>query len=518
MRAETLRRHIDLHAWVGIVSGLALFVAFFAGAINMFHHEIGHWQEPHNGAVTDVDRNMQTLVDNFVAVHPQDAARTFYAIPGDQPSLMWFDQGAGAWRTSYADDFTADGTERDRPHSRLAGFINELHYRLSLPVVGLYLMGIVSVLYGAALISGLIIHWPKLTRELFALRHQGNLRRYWKNVHNLVGVASFPFHLIFAITGAAMCCFALLSLVLGTLVFGPQMQGVVTKATEAWPAPTASGESAAMAGVDRYLTAAKEQVPGLELQWIGLEQYGDKNAVVDVAGVVPGVIAHHAHVILRGDSAGLLTITGPGQRSFNHAILSPVYSLHFGDYGGALVRILYFILGLLGALLFFSGNILWCERRTDRHGPSLSAAVLLRLTLGVTLGCVAGIAMSFMASKAAIHSPWASSVTLAEKGAFLATLAAALVTAFRLPPLDHARFWLRLGVFLYLAVPMVQGLTEGAGSWRDPGVLVVNAAMVSVAISLALVEILRVRRRRQAGTHPLWELPVSRRPASGVHL
>ena len=46
MRVDTMKRQIDLHAWVGIVSGLALFVAFFAGAVNMFHHELHHWQEP----------------------------------------------------------------------------------------------------------------------------------------------------------------------------------------------------------------------------------------------------------------------------------------------------------------------------------------------------------------------------------------------------------------------------------------------------------------------------------------
>ena len=49
MKGERLRRMIDLHAWVGMVSGLALFVAFFAGALNVFHHELHHWQEPHSG-------------------------------------------------------------------------------------------------------------------------------------------------------------------------------------------------------------------------------------------------------------------------------------------------------------------------------------------------------------------------------------------------------------------------------------------------------------------------------------
>src|SRR5690606_21195416 len=142
----------------------------------------------------------------------------------------------------------------------------------------------------------------------------------------------------------------LLALVAGTLVFGPQLQGAITDATEAWPTPRASGESAAMAGVEAYVAAARAELPDLRVDWIELQQYGDRNAVVDVAGSVPGWIAHHAHVVLAGDDARTLTVTSPGNRPFNHAALSPVYSLHFGDYGGLLVRSLYFVLGLLGCL------------------------------------------------------------------------------------------------------------------------------------------------------------------------
>ncbi len=52
MKADRLRRFIDLHAWLGMASGLALFVAFFAGALNVFHHELHHWQAPQASRTT----------------------------------------------------------------------------------------------------------------------------------------------------------------------------------------------------------------------------------------------------------------------------------------------------------------------------------------------------------------------------------------------------------------------------------------------------------------------------------
>jgi uncharacterized iron-regulated membrane protein len=506
MRADTLRRHIDLHAWVGIVSGLALFVAFFAGAVNMFHHELHHWQEPQGvNAAPASSGDMQALLDQVLQENAA-AGQWLFLIPGDDAAAIWHQSvnGEDVWHTRYASDFDAAGEYRETPRSSLSEFINELHYELAIPKVGLALMGIISVLYGAALLGGLVIHWPKLKKEFFALKHQGNLRRYWKNMHNLVGVISFPFHLIFAVTGAAMGCLALLTVVLGALVFGPQFQGALTDATEAWPAPPVSGETVPMASIDRYLASARQTLPEMQVEWIELQQYGDKNAIIDVAGSVPGYVGHHAHVVMTATNADVLTTSSPAAQPFNHTVLSPIYSLHFGDYGGLFLRIIYFVLGLLGCLLFFSGNVMWAERRTDRQGPSRAAAIMLRLTLGVTYGVMAGLAVTFIANKIVMHSPWSAWVVVAEKGGFAALLLVALASTFRYTPLGVTRIWLPLAAGLYLLAPLTQGLIEGFATWADPDILLVNLSLLAIAASLFAVDRLRARRLRRAGAHPLW--------------
>jgi len=169
MKADTLRKHIDLHGWLGMLAGLALFVAFFAGALNMFHEELHHWQEPYVAESDGGEGDLQALLDQVLAVTPE-AAKLMYLVPGDDPVALWQDADQ-EWQFDHASDFNAAGERVKKPRSELAEFINELHYKLALPVVGLYLMGIISVLYGAALIGGLVIHWPKLKKEFFALRH-----------------------------------------------------------------------------------------------------------------------------------------------------------------------------------------------------------------------------------------------------------------------------------------------------------------------------------------------------------
>src|SRR3546814_21003212 len=56
-----------------------------------------------------------------------------------------------------------------------------------------------------SLLSGVVIHLPKLLQNLFALRPGRNLKQFWQDAHNVIGVLSLPMHVMFAITGALLC-------------------------------------------------------------------------------------------------------------------------------------------------------------------------------------------------------------------------------------------------------------------------------------------------------------------------
>src|SRR3546814_19255437 len=57
----------------------------------------------------------------------------------------------------------------------------------------------------------------------------------------------------------------------------------------------------------------------------------------------------------------------PGGQGGWFATISSFFALHFGNYGSAPVRWSYFFLGLAGAFLFYSGNLLWIERSEERR-------------------------------------------------------------------------------------------------------------------------------------------------------
>lgn len=67
MKSATLRLYQTLHTWVGLMAGWALFIAFFAGSITVFHDELHAWQDRwrgHSAAAVPVDA---AAVDRFIS-------------------------------------------------------------------------------------------------------------------------------------------------------------------------------------------------------------------------------------------------------------------------------------------------------------------------------------------------------------------------------------------------------------------------------------------------------------------
>lgn len=46
MRADYIRIYKSVHTWTGIISGIALFIAFYAGALTVFKEPIRRWSTP----------------------------------------------------------------------------------------------------------------------------------------------------------------------------------------------------------------------------------------------------------------------------------------------------------------------------------------------------------------------------------------------------------------------------------------------------------------------------------------
>ncbi|PNU02707.1 PepSY-associated TM helix domain-containing protein [Novosphingobium guangzhouense] len=414
VRTDIVRMYKDIHGWVGIISGLALFVAFYAGAITMFEEPLQRWASPPSrlAAPVPLERTPE-LIRAVLAEHPE-AGRGYQVnlqTGRENPArVSWqmADRGAdehGARRTFYA-ALDTDGRLQveERGPSPVAQFVDVLHQQVGLMLdheIAMPIMGAIALLYAIALVSGVIVLLPSLVKDLFALRSGKNVKRMWLDVHNLLGVFSLPFHIVMALTAVVFA-------------FHDQFydaQEASFAYTEERPAVAAAGRMipAEPASPAAVVASLSREVPGFvpvalaygkgrdsapSLRAMGRDaRYGLRGPTYTVAALDPasGTVKDTDYLGGRQDGWG--------------STVTSFFALHFGSFGGVGVRWAYFLLGLGGAFLFYTGNLLWVESRRRRERKvgtvkqTRSTRVLGALTVGVPLGCMAGISVTVAAAK-----------------------------------------------------------------------------------------------------------------------
>lgn len=504
-------RFLNLHTWTGVIAGMALFVAFYAGSIMVFHDSLHSWQSA--GQAGHYERaDAQPFMDNFLESFPGAREDFFLMLPGSGHGLsaIWLDEGyqGGQWRTVRPNEVDGPGFQA-ASHSGLADLVNSAHFELTIPELGFHLMGFVSLLFAVAMISGLVIHWPRIMREIFLIRHGGNTKRYWKNLHNVVGVISFPFHMIFAITGAAMGLFSLVLLMLGALAFGPDVRDAAGEARSTGPQQvSASGEAAEPLSVAALLEAAREEAPELEPTFLRLRHAGDANGVARVGGDSPGTLAPGGSVVMELATGRILDTQVAGQRDINHATLSGMYALHFATFGGTGVQLLWFLLGMAGAFLFYSGNMLWVASREKQGGRGLW--LLARATPGICLGLCLALSATFVATPV-LMTTGMMPVEGAEKTVFYIGWAGSFLLALVLRPPRTALYLLRATAVVTALIPLSHGWATGdfvwtklaQGQWPLAGI---DLGALCLAAGFAWLARLTRQRIQAAPAGTLWSL------------
>lgn len=505
MKAATLRSFIAVHTWVGLVAGFALFIAFYAGSVTLFHEELHAWATPPQAAVAQPDP--QKLIDAVLQAHPKAAQQFYLRLPSETaPGLVLeFD----------ARHFRLDATgalEEFRERSHLVDFIYRLHYTAGLPRSwGIYVLGVVCVLYGLALASGVIIYAPGFFKDLFALRIGKNIKRMWQDAHNAIGILSLPFHLMYAWSSAVLALGVLLLAPFQFLVFDGKLLQLVGQDIYVARPPKAAGVAAPLVPATRLLAEAKQAAPAMQVETMIYRQAGDANAQVQAYGPAhQKTVSSIGAVVLNASTGKVERVMVPQNYSPGTRFLRSLQALHFGNFGEAAVQWIYFVLGMAGAFLFYSGNLLWIEARRKRHKlvQPRSGRLMAQATLGVCLGCVAGLSAVFLANKL---GP-AGQLPLWEERSYYAVFFGCVLWALARPPARAAHELLCACAALTLAIPLAHWWRTGTnpllallqGEWVVVGVAVVALLFAALYWRMARAVL---RRGRHGDPHSVWSLP-----------
>lgn len=520
MRQDVLKTYKDVHSWVGIIAGMFLFIAFWAGALTMFKEPLIRWATPPAASFSAPTPIEQTdeLIARTVAAYPK-AAKGYTVVlePGpDSPSRLYWNEGGRRDPKLVGANLSSDGKLEVAPieTSRIGYLVDELHRRVGLPLpnsIAMPITTIVALLYFVAIISGVICLLPSLTKDLFALRVSHNLKRMWLDLHNVLGFFSLPFHIVIALTTVVFAFHDQIYDVQDKLIY----QDNIEARWEDHEHPPSPDPSTPLLPVPELLARLKLQAPGFRPVEMNF-----RREVPDHGGhMALTITGHDDRYGHRSATVGYGTVdatTGklvetdlmPGFQPPLNATLSGFFTLHFGSFGGLPVRWGYFLMGLVGTIIFYTGNLVWIESRRKRErrgsGPvtqSRQTFVLAALTVGVCLGAIAGTGFSIAAAK------WlpgrVGNVESWHIGIYYAVFLGSAGWAFARGAARGSGELLAFAALALAAIPLSTLFAPGAWSHADMSLLV-DWMAAGGALALLYVAHLSRQRSRQGQKDSVW--------------
>lgn len=361
LSAKTVRTWYRVHKWSSLICTALLLIACVTGLPLVFADELDAWLQPHIAPAKVAAGANTASLDPMIA---QAQAR----FPALRPfSLVWDDDEPRIFVNMSASDEPKDGEIRQvifnahtgrllevpRDHFDLTGFLLRLHSEIFLGLPGELTMGIMALTFVFSLVSGALVYGPFMRRlEFGTYRRDGAKRTRWFDLHNLLGIVTLTWALVVGATGVMNA--------LSTPLFGLWRAQTLPKIMAPYrdkPVPVH------FRSVDASMKEVASALPGMEVSAILFPNpvFGSpRHYLVWAKGKTP-VTSRMLTPTLVDVETGKLTLSGGLPWYLRTLELSR--PLHFGDYGGLPLKILWALFDAVLIVVLVSGLYLWLSKR-----------------------------------------------------------------------------------------------------------------------------------------------------------
>ena len=374
MQSHTIKIWAWVHKWSSLICTIFMLLLCLTGLPLIFHHEIGHLlgTEVEAPAMPEdtPHASLDQVLDVARAQYPERIVQ--FVSKSDETDDIWYvtmtptPANTDDFRTVIVD---ARSTELLAPQLRFdEGFMwvmFKLHVDLFAGLPGKLFLGFMGLLLLVAIVSGVVLYAPFMRKLDFGtVRRDRTARVKWLDLHNLLGIVTLVWLFVVGATGMINTW--------ADLVIKYWQHDQLSSVLAPYQGqPTVA--AAERAPVQQSLDAALRQVPGSKLSFIAF----------------PGTSyssPHHNTVFLRGDEpltskllhpvlvdAKTSAVTAAPQIPWYLTALLVSQPLHFGDYGGRAMQIIWALLDIASIFVLGTGLYLW--RRKGRTAAKPAALI-----------------------------------------------------------------------------------------------------------------------------------------------
>jgi uncharacterized iron-regulated membrane protein len=363
---KTLR---TFHVWTGLTIGALFCVMSLSGSVLVLSPLIEGWLRPAwtpksdarpSYVLTEASTNIAQQWPNArigtvsFPAHPGSPIEVGVRIPDGDQLRIYVDARSGEVLGTFALPWL--------------DWLTDLHHHLQVESVGKRIVGSIGICLILSSLTGLLTWAVRSSRwtRMFGKR-RGTAWQFTKfDLHRSVGVIGNALLLFVSTTGVVISFPQTVSRLLGA---------PAEVARPPYPRIEGRPENPLVqATLEKYLAAAERAVPGGTVRQLRIPPTPDRPVIARLW--LPGDLQQtgSTRVSFEPGTARVLVVDKPAEWPLPKRIVRAATPLHYGEWGGISLRVLWFFIGLMPAVLYVSGVMMWWGPFQARRKAARAAA------------------------------------------------------------------------------------------------------------------------------------------------
>ena len=360
MTPVNLRRWSWTHKWSSLVSTVFMLLLCVTGLPLIYHHEIIHALGNDVAAPVMPADTPRAGVDQVIAAgmaaYPGKVMMYLSRDP-DEPDMWAMTLGDNPKDKNYKPLLVDARTAQMLPEPPVQGgpfmkMMYHLHVDLYADLWGKLFLGFMGLLLLVAVVSGAVLYAPFTRKIAFGtVRHERSRRIRWLDLHNVLGIVTLVWLLVVGATGIINTWADLL-----LDVWQKTELAGMTRPYAGLPPVTE------LAPMEKVLATARQTEPGMQMSFVaypGTRRATPHHFVVFMHGDTPLTARLNKPVLIDAQTGAL---TASRNLPWYLVALRVSQPLHFGDYGGQALKLIWALLDIGTIVVLVTGLYLWVKR------------------------------------------------------------------------------------------------------------------------------------------------------------
>jgi uncharacterized iron-regulated membrane protein len=339
------------HHWCGLIAGIFLLVMSISGALLVFSDEIEAAYESNWTAVNNPSGafSYDASFSRIQKLYPGWEIR-LYEQPHINEALVYDLRKGTAMKKIFVHPGNGSIVHvSDKVENQLHRRLLNLHYTLFAGAAGKTAVFFIGILFLISLVTGIYIYRKAIVKVLlFRVRfNRKTCRSLSSSLHRITGVWTLLFNLLIVITGLFI-------------------SGNIALAALKKTAPAKVNSTGITSSIDKMKSEISRQYPSFKIHLLRVTANSNTVQFSGKFDDDPGYYGkYYSRFYFNGTNGQLQKKEWLREQGVFKKWQSMAAPLHFGNYGGLVLKFLYCLFGIMPGLLSVTGFIIW--RKRSKH-------------------------------------------------------------------------------------------------------------------------------------------------------